>query len=267
MSDPQVTVYTVLSKDVELLRWCIGNARERAGVDAEYLLVHWVNADLSDSQLDNVERTAAELGMRLVVHSATRPDQHPTSVDFFLKNLYRAWNLGYAHSHTKYVARLGSDQFFSKGWLAELMRASAMRDDNGTFHTWTVESPVAKHSRHEVRDFGSTWDTFDVSAFDFYAKALISQYSSRNLLAAHECRLFYNHPFRRMQCRPDGCTWLQTKDLWGRFGPLEDTINAEGVTGDVAYMDRLSDAKIPAYLVPPSVTYHLVRGESREQQA
>lgn len=258
------TCYTIISKDRQLLEWCVNNARERAGIDSNWLLVHWVNPEMSEYQVENIQEAARNLNMQYVVHSADQVSDYPNRTAWFIKNLYAAWNLGYEHSDTKYVARMGSDQFFSRDWLKWLVTASEMRHA-GTFHSWTVESTAAQKSRHDIRDWGCTYDTFDRPAFDLYATNLIHQYSSRVLLNAGECKLFYHHPARGIQSRPDGCTWFQTKELWEQYGPMEDTINDEHVTGDVAYMDRLSDAGIPAYLVPPSVTYHLVRGESRDE--
>ena len=85
------------------------------------------------------------------------------------------------------------------------------------------------------------------------------------MLSTWDCGLYYNHPTRGQQLRPDGVTWLQTKVLWDRFGPMSDkTVN--GVTGDVSYMDDMMDEHVPLYLVPNSISDHLVRGASRGQQ-
>lgn len=255
---PDVTAYTVIGRDVKLLDWCITNARQRAEIEHDWLVVGW-----------NITQTCqdwcADHDVRCVSFDAPEVEKGDTAS--FLRNLYRSFNMGYELATTRYVARLGSDQFFSKGWLKWLMHAAESRDGAGVFHSWTVESTLAKRSRHDVRDFGSSPGEFDQQAFDIYADAIVSQYSSRFLMRGWETKLFYNHPYRGMQTRPDGCTWIQTRDLWLKHGPMEDGINREGVTGDVAYMDRLFDAGVQAFLVPPSVTYHLVRGESREVQA
>lgn len=262
-----ITAYTIIGHDRWLLEWCVANAQHRAGMAADWVVIHWVRPEYSAHQIDDIEESCKTLGARYVQYSAPPDDPKIDKTTKFLRDLYCCWNMGCQVADTRYVVRLGSDQFFSKRWLAELYRASMMVQDHGVFHTWTVESPVARHSRHEIMDFGSRFDEFTVAPFDQYADRMMFQYQSRNLLQAHECRLFYNHPKRGMQARPDGCTWLQTKELWERFGPMEDTINDEGVTGDVAYMDRIYDNRVPGYLCPTSVTYHLVRGESRDVQA
>ncbi len=260
------TCYTMLSRDVDLLRWNVMNARERAGIDHDWLLIHWINTDQTDDETQRVYEAAMDLGMNYHRFDATAESDHETRAEFFLHNLYRGFNAGYEYSKTPWVVRMGSDQFFSNGWLTQLMKAAELYGERAVYHTWTVESPVAKKSRHEMRDFGSTPSTFDAIQFDQYAGHLMHQYRSRLCVPPVETILYHFHPYRGLQLRCDGCSWLQHKSLWEEFGPMPDTINREGVTGDVAYLDAMSDGGIPGYLVPSSVTWHAVRGESRDIQ-
>jgi len=253
MSD--ITAYTIISRDVELLDFCIGNAQERAGIDHEFLVIGW-------NQTKEIEEYCSEAGIRMVPVELPEVD----STEQFLSNLYCCWNLGMAEANTKWVARMGSDQYMSSGWLKELMNAAAVKGERAIYHCNTIESLVAKNSRHQIEDWGDTWQTFDKLRFTQWDKQQQARFEHRRIASANECGLHYRHPFRGPQVRPDGCTWLQTKALYDEFGPLEDTINEEGVTGDVAYMDRIYDAGVPGYLVRTSTTYHLVRGESRETQ-
>jgi hypothetical protein len=254
-----ITAYVLISHDVPLLEWCITNARERAGVEHDWLVVNWIN---DPEEAKPVKKWCKDNGVRYCSFKATEGE----GTEWFLENLYSGWNEGYKKAESKWVVRLGSDQFFSQNWLAALMNCRSRWGDRAVYHTWTVESPIAKGSRHDVRDFGSDWQSFDPVQFDQYADHLIHKYGSRLALSTHECGLWYNHPARGQQLRPDGCTWLQTRDLWEEFGPMDDKLNDESVTGDVAYMDRIYDGGVPGFLVPPSSTFHLVRSESRHLQ-
>jgi len=60
--------------------------------------------------------------------------------------------------------------------------------------------------------------------------------------------------------RTDGCSWLQEKRLWQKYGPMPTL--TRGVTGDVIIHDRYQRAGVPNYLVGDCITYHFVRGES-----
>lgn len=254
-----VTVSTMISRDVGLLAWCVENVRKRAGIEHDWIIIGW-------APTGQVQDYCAQQGLRLVSFEPQPEEVFPNKTAWFLHNLYHGWNLMYAAAETQWVVRLGSDQYFSHDWLRWLIAPVARWGERAIYHCWTVESPLAKKSRHEVRDFGLTWDTFDVAQFDLYANHLIHRYGDRLALPASQCGLFYLHPTRGMQTRPDGVTWLQTKALWDEFGPMPDGINVEGVTGDVAYHDKLTDAGVPGFLVPPCVSYHLVQGESRNMK-
>ena len=257
----QVTAATIIGHDLYLLSWCLQNARLRAGMEHDWLVFNWIPAETPEVAAP-IKDWCQKEGVKYVPWTAP-PKPRENVTEWFLHCLYYAWNALYQEADTEWVARLGSDQFFSKGWLRGLWRAQEKHGARSSFHCWTVESPAAKHSRHDVQDWGTTWQTFDHPAFEQYASNLIASHQDQIAIPGDECKLMYRHPTRGFQHRADGCSWLQTKALWEEFGPMSDKINAEGVTGDVSYHDKLTDAGIPAYLVPISCTYHLVASESR----
>lgn len=255
-----VSCYTIISKDVPLLEWCVNNARQRAGMDHSWHIIGW-------EPTDEVRKWCE--GEDIPIHCFTpKPKKlFADHTSWFLHSLYCAWNLGYSVAKTKWVARMGSDQFFSDAWLLNLMEAAGEYGERGIYHTWTVESPAAVHSRHPIRDWGDKHGEFNVRQFDLYADDLIHRVGNTKAEAGNMCELFYNHPARGKQRRPDGVTWLQTKKLWDEFGPMENVLNHESVTGDVAYMDRMYDAGVQSWLVNRSVSYHLVQGETRQEES
>jgi hypothetical protein len=261
MSD--VTCYTIISRDVKLLDWCVTNARSRAGYDHEWVIINWVNeGEVSEPIVEWAEDQKFNgYKVRLVRYYATEGQ----GTQWFLKNLYACWNLGYSEARTKYVARMGSDQFFSDNWLRALVECER-KYPNGVYHCWTVESDLARSSRHETKQWGHMPDEFDTIRFDSYANSQIHRYNNELGIRGDMCGLYYRHPTRGSQKRPDGVTWLQEKSLWEKFGPLSDELNEEGVTGDVSYMDKIYDSGVMGYLCPRSISYHLVQGESRETQ-
>ena len=262
-----VTCAVLIGHDLGLLRWCVTNARERAGCEHEWLVVNWVDPARQGAAVA-IRAWCETEGVRYASYlGEPQPVDPAQRTRWFLRWLYKGWNEMYAQAKTKWVARMGSDQFFGQDWLKWLFAPIGHFGERAVYDTWTVESPLAQHSRHPVMDFGTTLETFDRVQFDQYADHLRHKHSSRYLLKPSETRLYYRHPARGLQLRTDGVTWLQTKALWEEFGPLPDTINAEGASGDVAYRDVLFDAGVPAYLVAPSVSFHLVRGESRDVQA
>jgi len=260
-----VSAYTIISRDAELLRWCVENARLRAGVEHEWVVIGW-------SPTDAILRECDALGVRCVplqMPDPPGPDAHPEQrTAWFIGCLYRAWNQGYESASTKWVARMGSDQFFSKDWLKNLLACAERRGERAVYHTTTIESPVAKRSRHEIRDWGTTPGEFDERGrdrFDLYADDLAWRYRSDPTVLGSECDLWYNHPTRGRQRRADGGTFLMTRDLWSEFGPMPLVVK-NGVAPDVAFIDAILDGGVPNYLCRTSVVYHTVRGESRDIQ-
>ena len=277
---PDCTCYTIISRDVKLLDWCVTNARDRAGFDHKWIIINWINQpDKCNPEEEGVHQNVhdwvieqQDLGydIKYVPYQATEKKYFGSVTPildsgWFLKNLYACWNLGYSEADTKYVARMGSDQFFSDNWLRALMECER-RNPNGVYHCWTVESDLASKSRHETQVWGHNPDEFDKVRFDAYADSQIHRYNNELGIEGDMCGLYYRHPSRGTQRRPDGVTWLQEKVTWEKFGPLSDEINQEGVTGDVSYMDKIYDAGIVGYLCPRSISYHLVQGESRDIQ-
>ena len=260
-----VTCYTLIGDNVDLLRWCVDSASERAGVPHSWTIVNWKESAA-------VADYCGEHGHHLVVlhpDPLPGPGSHPEQrTAAFIKSLYAAFNAGYDHSSTKWVARMGSDQFFSKDWLKNLLACAERHGERAVYHTTTIESPVARRSRHEIRDWGTTPVEFDErgrSQFDAYADDLAWRFRSDPTVLGSECDLWYNHPTRGRQRRADGCTWLMTKDLWREFSPMNDQV-VLGVAPDVQFMDRIYDAGVSGYLCRTASSYHLVRGESREVQ-
>ena len=259
-----VTAYTIISRDVELLRWCVENARLRAGLEHEWVVIGWGPTAIL--------RECDALGVRCVPLQMPPPPgegAHPEQrVAWFICCLYRAWNAGYEHATTQWVARMGSDQFFNRDWLKNLLACAERHGERAVYHTNTIESHVAKRSRHEIRDWGATPAEFEERGrrfFDAFADDLAYRFRSCPTVPGSECDLWYSHPTRGRQRRADGCTWLQTKALWEEFGPMNDRV-VNGVAPDVAYMDRLYDAGVPGYLCQTASSYHLVRAESKHIQ-
>jgi len=271
--DMSVTCYTIISRDKSLLEWCVTNARDRAGMNHEWLVIGW------DPE-PQIVQWCKEHKVRLVEYNPKPESDFPNRTAWFLHNLYACWNLGYEHARTKWVVRMGSDQFFSQGWLAKLFEgvaAIAGREEDRTeesvaaaenmiYHCHTTEDDIAVNSRHETYEWGNRPETFNVQEFNLYANDRIVRYAHQPLIPGPMCDLYYTHPSRGLQIRPDGCTWLQTKLLWEKYGPISDVLNVEGVTGDVSFMDKMDDAGVRSWLVPSSCTHHLVRGESRDIQ-
>lgn len=182
----------------------------------------------------------------------------------FLENLYACWNLTQEVGDRPYTIRAGSDQFFSPGSFANMYEAHIGFGSELVTQMQTVESILSPQSRHFIRDFGTSYDTFKEEEFNLFAKEI----SRPGLYTIEEAKEIWGKPtnftnsWSNNHARTDGVSWCMSKKLWQKFGPMEP-INRQGITGDVSLHDKIELAGIPNRLVGDAISFHLVRGESR----
>lgn len=185
--------------------------------------------------------------------------------DHFLLRLYKAWNRVQQMGRAPLTIRGGSDQAFYPGsFKTAIEHYEKLGECVVNFQT--VESPVAGDSRHYVRDFGSNHEEFNETAFLGFCEEIkepcalsIGEAMARwgGKPGAFSSSLGYPH------YRGDGCSFLMSKELFGRIGPMPPL--ERGYTGDVILLDRAELAGIPSYIAGDAITYHFVAGESRDR--
>lgn len=180
----------------------------------------------------------------------------------FLENLYACWNLVQEVGERPYTIRAGSDQFFSPGTFWNMYRAHLDFGSELVTQMHTIESPLSPQSRHYVCDFGTSYDTFKEKEFNEFAASK----SLKGLYTIEEALGIWGHPTSFNSSlglinRTDGCSWMMSKSLWKKFGPMIP-INRNGHTGDVTLHDNIMKSGIPNRLVGDAWTYHLVRSEA-----
>lgn len=128
----------------------------------------------------------------------------------------------------------------------------------------TTLANVAGDSRHYIRDFGTGHESFNETKFiDFCNEIKVEDALTIGPAmerwdgkpGAFSSSLGYPH------YRGDGCSFLMSKDLFNRIGPMPPL--ERGYTGDVILLDRAEAAGVPSYIAGDAITYHLVKGESR----
>jgi hypothetical protein len=181
----------------------------------------------------------------------------------WLFNLYSTWHICQIVGDSSYNIRAGSDQAFGPSAFAHLIDAMdefAFKNghDNVILFNNCIEcKDNVSESRHILESMGKSWDAFD--------EALLYDWCAKN----EEVGLFDWHrafskwcapkdlPGCPMNQSPDGCSWIMSKQLYRRFGPMipRDTYG----TGDISLMMRIRNAGVPIYIVGDSTTYHLSR--------
>lgn len=265
------TYYTIIGKDINLLKGHVKNIKEYAGFDSlkcekEFIMIIYRNEKIPKNITDNLIEYCKSQNIRSVIY-----DEPTTS---FIHNLYACWNLGYQESGDGYVFRGGSDQVFSKdGFVRLYEEAEKLRLSNpnkkfilqaNTIENATRIRQIGGISRHFLLDIGTNFETFDYASFERFIDN-INRDVPENLLTISDALRHWNKPtplhtsLGRID-RVDGCSWLMTKQDWIDHGPLPVLEN--GLTGDVLIHDRLQRAGYEELMVRDCITYHFVRGES-----
>lgn len=266
--------YTIIGKDLGLLRGHVRNIKEHAGFDRlpcekEFIVVVYTNPSIPRAVTDNILEYCASENIR------TKLYQEPT--DHFLTNLYECWNLGYELVDEGWVFRGGSDQVFSKdSFLAMYEAAESLREQGHNkfiLQANTIENSVrlkeiGAWSRHFSLDLGSTFETFDYGEFQSFCDQA-NESVEEKILSIDSCLRHWGKPTALRTSlgninRTDGCSWLMTKADFDKHGPMPPLEN--GVTGDVLIHDRMQLDGYQNYLVRDCITYHFVRGESVDTQ-
>lgn len=264
------TYYTIIGKDLNLLKGHVKNVKEYAGFDKipgkkEFLIIVYRNRNISPSTTKAILDFCKSQNIRTHIYD------EPNNV--FIKNLYACWNLGYELSQDGYVLRGGSDQVFSRNSFLSLYNESEKLRGKGitnvVLQANTIENKkrlkeIGAKSRHFSEEFGDNFENFDYKKFESFEKK-INKGIKKQLIDINDALRYWKKPTSELTSlgrinRVDGCSWLMTKKDWQKYGPLPVVEN--GITGDVIIHDRLQQAGYTEYIVKDCITYHFVRGES-----
>ena len=162
----------------------------------------------------------------------------------FLWNLYRGWNAGYKYwfnrySEIDYVVPIATDHYFHTNWLINMLRWAK---HNRIVNCKLIE-PGTLPSLHTTRNFGlTTWKDFQLNECINFCDKI-----SKNKLVVNEAN--YGH-------RLDAMPFLVPRDVWRRFGPMNKTLDAAGITGDTNFFNRCKDGGVEITKSLDAISYH-----------
>jgi len=263
------TYYTIIGKDLDLLKGHVENIKYHAGYDKlecpkEFIVIVYTNSKIDPSVTQTIVDYCNEQNLRVVYY------HEPPHLDF-LHNLYNCWNIGYEYSQPGYVFRGGSDQVFSEDSFVHLFNAAQKLDQAGKKYVLqanTIECAsrlrkINAISRHFACDFGDNFKNMNMEAFENFITNINMNVDSK-ILNIYQALKHWRHPTTTETTmgvlnRCDGCSWLMSKQDWIDFGPIPPLDGP--ITGDVAIHDYLMKAGYMDYIVRDCVTYHFVQGE------
>jgi hypothetical protein len=260
------TYYTIIGKDVSLLKSHIENIKGYAGYDKltcekELLVIVYTNSRIKPETTAGILEYCKQNNIRTHIYN------EPTTN--FLDNLYACWNLGYEHSTDGLVFRGGSDQVFSRDSFPALYEAAlAMKGQKVVLQANTIENPVklaqiGAISRHFAVGLGCNFGEFNYPEFERFI-SVINREVREKVVNIQQALQYWRRPTKLETSlgnidRVDGCSWLMTKEEWVKYGPLPPLENS--ITGDVIIHDRMQRDGYTELIVRDCVTYHFVQGE------
>lgn len=181
----------------------------------------------------------------------------------FLWNLYKGWNLGYeiGFKFAPYVCPIATDHSFHKNWLKNMLTHCR---ENRIVNCKLIE-PGVLPSLHTTRNFGPTIaGKFDQASFESFAESIaqdkivfddIKGWFHQNQGVGGS----YGH-------RLDAMPFVVPFDVWQRFGPMQQTLNPYGTTGDTDFFDRCREGGVEIVKVLNAISYHSGGVETQRNQ-
>ena len=264
------TYYTIIGKNLKLIKAHIKNVKEYAGFKAltcpkEILVIQYHNQATLEVESDITDYLLAEPDVR-VIH------QHENK-DTFIENLYDGWNLGYKMAKDGLVFRGGSDQVFCMDAFPSLVQeyeslpeGSKITLQANSIECYSKLKEIGCTSRHFVCDFGTNFDNFDYNGFELFVNEINKH--MKPIIDIEQALYTWGKPTCFQSSlgvinRCDGPSWLMTREAWEKYGPMRPL--TEGISGDVTLHDDMQVDGYKMLIVRDCVSYHMVRGESTDE--
>lgn len=174
----------------------------------------------------------------------------PVENEWYINNVYRAYNLGAKHAKGKNLIFINSDMAFSPSWMNNLIKFHS----NNIVSSRLIESGRLKSGIYGIeKSFGLTVSSYKEKAFLRYSRKIKSASSKPNGLFMP--LLISKSDFIKVGGYPEG----------NLYGPIDNNKIAkkyeQNTPGDKVLISRLADAGINHVTSFDSIVYHFQNGE------
>jgi len=176
--------------------------------------------------------------------------------EWYINNVYRAWNTAGRMAKGEYVVFINSDMAFSKGWLESLFNN---RDDSKMITSRLVERGVLRSGLYGIeRYFGNVPADYDEDAFLSYSKEIAENKLMPGGLYM-PC-LIRKDILERINYYPEG-----NIKVWSDIHQPEYAVKGElCIPGDQVFVKRLNEIGVSHWSDFNSIVYHFQEGEMRD---
>ncbi len=243
LSRPSISIVALIYKSTDWLAFCYDQVQRYT--------------DLTDKEFFFVANDATE-DVKQYLHNHYIPhylfeNSEAQRQEWYINNVYRAWNYGAQKAKGDYVLFINSDMAFSPGWVEKLF---AGLDSNNCVCSHLVESGKLETGGLNIeKDFGKFIEEYREQGFQGYAKTI----SEKKILdgGAVMPLLIKREDFLKSGGYPEGNT-VPGSDIWK---PEIAKKGDPATSGDVVLMAKLKTLGIRQQTVYDSVVYHFQEGE------
>jgi hypothetical protein len=216
--------------------------------------------DLSDNEFYFVANDATDTVLAYLkehniphyIHNNTERQKE----DWYINNVYRAWNTACRIANGEYIVLINSDMAFSPNWLNNLMENYT---DDKLLTSRLVERGIMRSGTYGIeRNFGNVPEDYRDSEFVEYA----SQISENKLMPSGLFMplLIKTEYMRKINYYPEGNITTDS-DLYSPKYALQ----GEGcIPGDHVLVRKLNNIGIHHFTDFNSIVYHFQEGEMRD---
>lgn len=213
--------------------------------------------DMTDVEFYFVANDATQevinyLKSKLIPHYVWRNSQEQRK-EWYINNVYRAWNFGAKKAKGKFIIFINSDMAFTYNWLGNLIRSY---DNNSCLVSRLVESGKLPSGKYGIsKNFGRSILNYHEDQFQEFAEHIKKKILRNSGLFMP--LLIKKDDFLSVGGYPEGNV-IKGSNIW------QPTIAQPGefsISGDVVLMEKLKKKGVSHKTVFDSIVYHFQEGE------
>jgi hypothetical protein len=176
--------------------------------------------------------------------------------EWYINNVYRAWNNAGNSAKGKYIVFINSDMAFSPGWLDVLKNKIT---ENTCINSRLVERGILRSGLYGIeRNFGDVPENYNDTDFVNYSKLIKEDKLMPSGL--YMPLLIKKEHFIKINGYPEG-NIVPGTDI---FNPLYAARGERCISGDRVFIDKLKTIGVEHYTAFDSIIYHFQEGEMRD---
>lgn len=177
--------------------------------------------------------------------------------EWYINNVYRAWNTAAKKAKGEYVVFLNSDFAFSPNWETNLFK-------HINTHTCVcsrlVERGILRSGMYGIEyNFGNNYNDYNEEAFLKYVKEIKENKIEKGGL--YMPLLVKKQHLELIGYYPEGNIRMDSEDI---FKPIIAKRGEQLIPGDQVLMEKLRRINVHHHTVFDSIVYHFQEGEMRE---